>query len=54
MSPANIVEMLTEVGINPADGNVSYEGMNEYEVSRLSFKYENVLEFCSALSLDKD
>ena len=28
MSPANIVEMLTEVGINPADGNVSYEGIN--------------------------
>ena len=27
MSPANIVEMLTEVGINPADGDVSYEGM---------------------------
>ena len=27
MSPSNIMEMLTEVGINPADGNVSYEGM---------------------------
>ena len=37
MSPANIVEMLTEVGINPADGNVSYEGMKSL-VSPLNFE----------------
>ena len=27
MSPSHIMEMLTEVGISPADGNVSYEGI---------------------------